>query len=252
MTVPFPALTPSQRLHLEVNGYVVVEGVPGAGEVEALRETTYEIERRHRETGELPGPSCHLSATREDFFRVDNLPHLAPCYFDYLTHPRLLGMVQEIVGGTVRLEQSDAHIRRPVPEAEQRYGFHRGINPGFTHTDRGLYHFSFVKTLTNLTDLGPDDGGTAVIAGSHKLNCGEDDMVGAAYDDPALVHQVAAPAGSTLVMCETLIHATGQNRGEKERAIVIGGYSHPKDMAMAGRLSPMQPTLGLVPCAASP
>ena len=27
----------------------------------------------------------------------------------------------------------------------------------------GLLHSSFVKTLTNLTDLGPEDGGTVVI-----------------------------------------------------------------------------------------
>lgn len=227
MTVPFPALTPSQRLHLEVNGYVLVEGALGAGEVEALRETTYEIERRHRETGELPGPSCHLSATREDFFRVDNLPHLAPCYFDYLTHPRLLGMVQEIVGGTVRLEQSDAHIRRPVPEAEQRYGFHRGINPGFTHTDRGLYHFSFVKTLTNLTDLGPDDGGTAVIAGTHKVPEDADGraIIEAALADPGLIHQVEAPAGSTLLFFESLMHSSGIIRSDRDRVLIIGGYT---------------------------
>ncbi len=227
MTVPFPALTPSQRLHLEVNGYVVVEGVLGAGEVEVLRETTYEIERRHRETGELPGPSCHLSATGEDFFRVDNLPHLAPCYFDYLTHPRLLGMVQEIVGGTVRLEQSDAHIRRPVPEAEQRYGFHRGINPGFTHTDRGLYHFSFVKTLTNLTDLGPDDGGTAVIAGTHKVPEDADGraIIEAALADPGLIHRVEAPAGSTLLFFESLMHSSGIIRSDRDRVLIIGGYT---------------------------
>ncbi len=227
MTVPFPALTASQRLHLEVNGYVVVEDVLSAGEVKTLLETTCEIERRCRETGEPPGPSCHLSATRDDFFRVDNLPHLAPCYFDYLTHPRLLGMVQEIVGGTVRLEQSDAHIRRPVPAEEQRYSFHRGINPGYGHTAQGLYHFSFVKTLTNLTDLGPDDGGTAVIAGTHKVPEEADGraIIEAALADPGLIHQVEAPAGSTLLFFESLMHSSGIIRSGRERVLIIGGYT---------------------------
>ena len=40
------------------------------------------------------------------------------------------------------------------------------MGKAFEHTDEGLFHYSFVKTLTNLTDLGPDDGGTVVIAGS--------------------------------------------------------------------------------------
>lgn len=92
-----------------------------------------------------------------------------------------------------------------------------------------------MKTLTNLTDLGPDDGGTTVVAGSHKLNCSEDEMVAAAKEKPELIHQVQAPAGSTMLMCETLIHATGHIRGDRERVIIIGGYSHPKHQAMAYR-----------------
>ena len=169
-----------------------------------------------------------------------------PAFCRYLTYPRLVALVEEVVGGKVRLDESAAIVNRRLPDfdpgARFRYQWHRGGQPDFdSYTYGGLYHCTFVKTLTNLRDLGPEDGGTAVIAGSHKLNCREDDMVGAAYEDPALVHQVAAPAGSTLVMCETLIHATGQNRGDGERAIIIGGYSHPKDMAMAG----WEPTPGV-------
>lgn len=225
--IPFPALTPAQRLHLEVNGYVLIENVLDTDEIGQLLETTYGIEKRYRDTGELPGPNCHLSATREDFFRVDNLPHLAPCYFDYLTKPRLLGMVQEIVGGTVRLEQSDAHIRRPVSGDEQRLGFHRGISPGFPHTSHGLYHFSFVKTLTNLTDLGPEDGGTTVIAGTHKVSeeVDRDAIVDAAMADPRLIHTVVAPAGSTLLFYESLMHSSGIIRSDCDRVLIIGGYT---------------------------
>jgi hypothetical protein len=135
--------------------------------------------------------------------------------------------VQEIVGGTVRLEQSDAHIRRPVPPAEQRLGFHRGINPGFEHISNGLYHFSFVKTLTNLTELGPDDGGTTVIAGTHKVpeEVGRDAIVEAAMADPRLIHHVEAPAGSTLLFFESLMHSSGIIRSDRDRALIIGGYT---------------------------
>ena len=164
---PFPALTPSQRLHLEIYGYVVLEKLLTEAEIAALLEVIYRIEADFQRTGQLPGASCYLSSSTREFFRIDNLPHLAPCFYEYLTHPRILGMAEEIVGGTVRLEQSDAHIRRPG--GEQKHGFHRGINPAYAHTGNGLYHFSFVKALTNLTDLGPDDGGTTVIPGTHKI-----------------------------------------------------------------------------------
>ncbi len=223
------ALTPAQRLHLDVYGYVIIENALTQSETAALLETTYRIEADYKRTGELPAPSCHLSSTEETFFRVDNLPHIDPVYLDYVTHPRLVGMAEEIVGGTVRLEQSDAHIRRPHDKetGPKRYGFHRGINPGFCYTRNGLYHFTFIKTLTNLTDLEPGDGGTTVIAGTHKVSdeVDRDAIVEAAMEDPSLIHKVVAPAGSTLLFFESLMHSSGIIESDKDRVLVIAGYT---------------------------
>ncbi len=222
---PFPALTPAQRLYLEIHGYVVVEKVLNPEQVARLCERLYEIERVYRQTGALPGPHCHFSATGEDFFRVDNLPHLGPCFLEYLTHPRLLGMVEEITGGSVRLEQSDAHIRRTTTPEKQRYGFHRGMDVATGYSKNGLFHGPFVKTLTNLTDLGPDDGGTVCIAGTHKIDIDPAALIDAAMADPSLIHHVEAPAGSTLLFFESLIHASGIIRSGRDRLLIIGGYT---------------------------
>lgn len=226
---PFPALTPAQRLHLEVNGYVIIKNLLTPSEVNTLKDTIYGIEDNFRRTGELPGPNCFYTSTAQHFFRIDNLPHLAPCFFDYVTHPHILGMAEEIIGGSIRLEQSDAHIHRPKPKEERRYGFHRGINPAYTHYDKGLYHFSFIKALTNLTDLGPDDGGTSVIVGTHKVpqEVDRDAIVNAALEDPSLIHQVEAPAGSTLLFYESLMHSSGIIKSDKDRLLILGGYTPP-------------------------
>ncbi|MEE2708756.1 MAG: phytanoyl-CoA dioxygenase family protein [Gemmatimonadota bacterium] len=228
-TASFPALTPSQRLYLDINGYVIIENTLSQEEVGRLRDTTYRIEADYHRTGKLPAPSCHLSSITESFFRVDNLPHIDPAYYDYVTHPRLVSMAEEIVGGTVRLEQSDVHIRRPNGhnDAPGKYGFHRGINPGFSYTRNGLYHFTFIKTLTNLTDLEPGDGGTTVIAGSHKITdeVSNDALIDAAMADPRMIHEVAAPAGSTLLFFESLMHASGIIESEKDRVLIIAGYT---------------------------
>jgi hypothetical protein len=219
----FPGLTPAQRLHLETRGYVVLENVLTQTECEALKQDIYAIEAAFRTTGDLPAgmdPNTFtfFTATSHDFFRVDNLPHLARSFYDYVTHPRLLATMEEICGTEVRLEQSDAAIRRPtVPKRRpgQRLGLHGGLR-GYTgkayqHTDKGLYHYTFVKTLTNLTDLGPEDGGTVVIPGSHKIDEGVDpaEIIGAAMENPeVLLDRVVAPAGSTLVFFESTIHAS--------------------------------------------
>ena len=98
------------------------------------------------------------------------------------------------------------------------------------YTEHGLHHFSFVKTLTNLTDLGPGDGGTSVIAGSHKLRVSSEDMIAAAEATPSLVHHIEAPAGSTLLFTETLFHATGPVLTDRERVVIISGY-HPRNQS---------------------
>ena len=225
-SIPFPALTPAQRLHIEIYGYVIIENVLTSSQVELLKDTIYGIEDDFRRTGELPGPNCFNTGTSQTFFRMDNLPHLAPCFFDYLTHPFIVGIADEIIGGPARLSQSDAHIRRPVENQEDQYGFHRGINPAYHHYDQGLYHFSFVKALTNLTDLGSDDGGTTVIAGTHKVptDVSQDAIVVAAMVDRSMIHQVEAPAGSTLLFYESLIHAAGIIRSNHDRLLILGGY----------------------------
>jgi hypothetical protein len=176
----FPALTPAERLHLETRGYVVIKNVLTVEECEALKKDLYMIEAAYRETGDLPAgmdPNTFtfFTGTSDEFFRVDNLPHLAKSFYDYVTHPRLLAIMEEICGAEVRLEQSDAAIRRPsnpggdTRQPGQGYGLHGGLK-GYTgkayqHEDKGLYHYTFVKTLTNLSDLGPGDGGTVVIPG---------------------------------------------------------------------------------------
>ena len=147
------------------------ENVLTKDECAALKADLYKIEDAYRKTGDLPqgmDPNHYswFTATEPEFFRVDNLPHLTQSFYDYVTHPRLLAIMEEITGVEVRVEQSDAAIRRPVPGDHLkpgeplRYGLHGGLRGymgrAFEHTDKGLYHYSFVKTLTNLSDLGPE------------------------------------------------------------------------------------------------
>jgi ectoine hydroxylase-related dioxygenase (phytanoyl-CoA dioxygenase family) len=229
---PFPALTSAQRYHFDVNGYVVVPGVLSAAECDALKETLQRTKReiRARPPGYVPGLA-------EATFRME-LPHHVfisdmraadPLFTAYASHPRLVAMAEEVMGAEARIVEMNAHInsRNPSyqPGEAPMFDFHNGMDvPYGTHAKNGLFHCNFVKTLTNLTELGPDDGGTVVVAGSHKIDLPVEEMVACAYADRSLIHQVIAPAGSTLLFAETLVHGTGQIRSERERVIIINGY----------------------------
>ena len=169
------SLTPAQRVQVEVDGYVVIPNVLTPVETATLRDALYEMERCWRETGELPesrDPNHYswLTSNSTDFWRVDNIPHLGECFLDYVTHPRLTAIVKEMVGVNIRLEQSDAHIRRQPSKLPLRPGFHAGphtsgVGPYGRHSASDWYRFAYVKTLTNLTDLhGPEDGGASLVS----------------------------------------------------------------------------------------
>jgi hypothetical protein len=224
----FPALDPADRLHLELHGYVVVEGALTEAETGRLREAIYGLEARVRAGEVMPKPAYVHSGSRL-FFRVDNVPHLDPAFLDHLMHPRLWGMAEEAIGGEARLEQSDVAILRPGPAGEQEgFGLHRGGHEGMAWTEEGLYHFPFVKTLTMLTDVGPDDGGTVVVPGSHRLTGqAAREVARLAEADSRLVRQVQAPAGSVLLFFESTVHGSGKIRSGRDRMFIVGGYTPP-------------------------
>ncbi len=229
---PFPALTSAQRYHFDVNGYVVVPEVLSRDEcaaiIESLQRTKREIRSRPAgTTGKVGAPRFIADQPHHVF--IGDMREADPLFVAYGSHPRLVGMAEEVMGAEARIVEMNAHINSRHPAYQvgdaPNFSLHNGIDvPYGSHAKHGLFHCSFVKTLTNLTDLGPEDGGTVVVAGSHKIDLPVEEMIECAMADPTLIKQVVAPAGSTLLFAETLIHGTGQIRSDRERVIIITGY----------------------------
>jgi ectoine hydroxylase-related dioxygenase (phytanoyl-CoA dioxygenase family) len=233
LAAPSLGLSAAQRLHLEINGYVVIERLLEPQLVERIRGRLYDFERRVRAGEALPA-HLYASETKRDYFRIDNLPHADPGFYAYATHPRITAIAREIIGFDVRLHQSDAHIRRSGSSTYRHY-FHRDNSQDLGSYVHGMFHYPWIKALTVLDDVGPDDGGTCVIAGSHKLSSelNHEDVISAAEADPRMIHQMVAPAGSTVIFFESLLHTSGINRSNKDRPLIIAGY-----VPVTGGISP--------------
>lgn len=226
-------LTPAQRLHLDVYGYVLLENALTPDEVARMKAALYRL----RDEPDLKRLGVYVNRNDPHLWHVGNLPEYDAALLEYAAHPRLLPLVEELVGGTVRLEETEAIINRRNPDADAEAlrrrkslptGFHTGTQHGWgTYTQSHRFHCLFVKTLAYLTEVGPDDGGTAVIPGSHKLDWPEREMIEAALADEKLIHQVVAPAGSVLLFAESLVHSTTEIRSDNERVILVSGYVPP-------------------------
>lgn len=222
------ALSRSERFHFDAHGYVLLRGVLTHDEVEAIKLALYRL----RSESDPAAKRVYTERAGGHFFKCGNLVGYDPALLAFAAHPKLTAYVEEVVGGKIRLEESEAIINRRDPTAELPVsgsvplGFHTGADVGWgTFEQDGRFHCLFVKTLAYLTDVGPDDGGTAVIPGSHRMGWSQEEMISAAYDDPSLIVQVEASAGDVLLFPETLIHSTTAIRSERERVIVVSGYT---------------------------
>jgi hypothetical protein len=224
-------LTPAQRFHLDVYGYVLLENVLTPEETERIKAALYRLKAE-------PDLDAHRVYTHKhgDYYQLfGHLVEYDAALLEYAVHPKLIPLVEDLVGGAVRLEESEAIINRRNPDADlaelrrQRsrpMGFHTGTRHGWgTYTENHRFHCVFVKTLAYLTDIGPDDGGTAVIPGSHKMQWPQAEMIEAARSDERLIHQITATAGSVLLFPESLIHSTTEILSDKERVINVCGYT---------------------------
>ena len=138
----FPAMTPGQRLYFEVNGYVVIENTLAAAECEELLDALEELRARF-EAEENPAEAVIDGALAETwkpphYFCWGHLLQAHPAFCRYLTHPRLVALVEEVVGGKVRLDESAAIVNRRLP----------GFDPGPGSATSGIAAASPASTAT--------------------------------------------------------------------------------------------------------
>ena len=227
------SLTAAQRLHFDIYGFVLLENVLTSDEVGRMTDALH----RMKADPHLKSKRVYTHKRGTHHVLLGNLVEYDPALLEYAAHSKLVPLVEEVVGGKVRLEETEAIINRRDADADleelykRRYnptGFHCGTQHGWgTYIEESKFHCIFVKTLAYLTDVGPDDGGTCVIPGSHRLTWSREEMIEAALSDDKLIYQAEASAGSVLLFGEALIHSTTAIRSDTERTILIAGYTPP-------------------------
>ena len=181
-------LTSSQRLHFDIYGFVILRQVLTSNEIKELYQSLQLAKSMIEKGSKLPPIYTHRIGKHH--ILMGNLVQYHRSLLEYAVHPKLIPLVEDIVGGEVRLEETEAIINRRDPESNlpkvnshryQPIAFHRGTKHGWgTYIEQDKFHCVFVKTLAYLTDVGRDDGGTTLIPGSHRLTWSEKDVVEAA------------------------------------------------------------------------
>jgi ectoine hydroxylase-related dioxygenase (phytanoyl-CoA dioxygenase family) len=208
-------------------GYCLVEGVLSADEVAALRRVTERVVASaaglEAEDAVFDLEDTHLPS--DPRVRRIKKPHqVDPLYAAIARHPRIVALLQRVIGPDVRLHHSKVNMKSP------RYGA-----PLEWHQDWAFIphsNMAMAIAAVMLDDVGADNGPVLFIPGSHHgpLRDHHHDGFFAGAIDPATIDLAAAvpmtgPAGSMTLHHPMLIHGSALNESSKERRMLFYEYA---------------------------
>lgn len=163
-----------------------------------------------------------------------------PAFENLIDHPSWIEKVKHFVGGEgtfdynhgpLFIDENFANIRG----AGEAIGLHSGGEIGLKRTQFRYYNGRFqcgqINILIALTDIGPGDGATMVVPGSHKANFSHPDfnkykMRGedAAVDGVEGAIELQMEAGDALLFVDCLSHGSARRVNAGERRIIVYRY----------------------------
>ena len=222
----------------DLRGYVVFEGALSAAEVGELNGALDEIPRL--QPGQWYGHVHGHSYGTKDGLNLQQIYEAGEPFERLIDHPSWFEHVKTFVGGEgtfdyhhgpLFIDECFAHFRGPG----EAIGLHSGGFPPI-HRNQFRYHggrfmCGQVNVLMALTDIGPGDGGTVVIPGSHKSNFEHPDMAnhrmkpeGATAAGIEGSVEVYLQAGDALVFVDGISHGSARRENEGERRAIIFRY----------------------------
>jgi ectoine hydroxylase-related dioxygenase (phytanoyl-CoA dioxygenase family) len=193
---------------LDQQGYVVLEGLLGPAQLDALREEVLPLA--------LAGPLGRNPFEGERTHRVYALLAKAETVAPMVEHPRVLDIVDQLLEPNYLLTACQVIHLLPGETAQAVH-----FDDGFYSIPRPRPSVS-ISTIWAVDDFTAENGATEVIPGSHRW----DDSGLPAKDDPRL-QPVVMRAGSAVIFHGTLWHRGGANRSDGARCAISPQYCQP-------------------------
>lgn len=217
----------------DLRGYLVLRSALRPDEVAALNACIDAIPTLHK--GQWHGSGHAHSFGGYDGLNLQQIYEAGSPFEALIDHPSWIEYMRHFVGGEgtfdynhgpLFIDENFVNIRGPG----EAIGLHSG---GHTHTKRtqfqvfnGRFHCGQVNMLLALTDIGPGDGATMIIPGSHKSNFPHPHSATAreSVDPLEEAVEVHLQAGDALVFVDALAHGSAKRVNSGARRIAVYRY----------------------------
>jgi phytanoyl-CoA hydroxylase len=236
-----------RKAFYEETGYLIVPELLEPAEVDELRlalgQVLAEAEGLQASNSKFALSAAAEGTGRRYVKRVFNPIARHEAFKKLVSHPRILDVVEELIGPDITLQQTKLNLKPPAEDA--RFEWHQDY-PFFPHTN-----FDLVAVMVFLDDTDETNGCLRVIPGSHKLGPLEHDFSpdGQAYGtevrdksvfgDESRWVSLVVPAGSIALHHSCTLHSSGANRSDRPRSSLIFEYRASDARQIAGATDPI-------------
>ena len=228
-------LNDKERYIFDLTGYLLIEDVLSPAELRELNALIdgYDVWEQHGNSRVQP-ESLGLKRS-ENKVSVDPLHKWGEPFRRLIDHPRVLPYLVELIGPQFRYDHGYAIFMKKGGEKLRLHGGATPYEPGmFYHCYNGRMYNGLIVVTYALTDVGPGDGGFAVVPGSHKSNFPCPETYREFEETGPWLQQVPHKAGSAIIFTEALTHGTWPWTADSERRALLYKFS-PGHMAWARR-----------------
>lgn len=240
-------LSPADHKALyDEQGYLVVEDVLTAREVDALRRACEELEELAQSiTDRTPAIRPRLLPSgRRVIDIVKGAVFQHPQFLAACAHAHVLDVVEHLIGPNIQHHHSKLNWKPPLPPDVAAQGWQIGWHQDyafFPHTN-----YDLVACAIYLDDATPENGCMLVIPGSHRygpLNHMKDGRFTGVCQEPAHCaddsqwRHVRVKAGGISLHHGLMLHSSGPNLSSMARRALITQYRAADNIQVAGRTS---------------
>ena len=239
----------------DVRGYHILRGALSQEQLSAINDFVDSHDIDSLQPGQWIGDIEVHTYGSKDGVNFQNILEGGPVFEQLIDHPAWFGHIEKYIKcreQDIRIDECFLNVRRSGGFIPIHSG---GGTPRLTKIFRwhnGDWAVSQINILMALTDVGPGDGATTIVPGSHKAyqDHPNRDWKGGVGGDAAVgMEEVHLNAGDALMFTDALAHGSTPRTNPGERRVLIYRYTphllasrfnHVPTPELLARLTPRQ------------
>ena len=221
----------------DLRGYLLLEGALSAQEVAELNATLDALPPL--EAGQWYGYVHAHQYGATDGLNLQQIYEAGPPFEALIDHPSWIDKVRHFVGGAgtfdyhhgdLFIDENFANFRAPGEAIGLHSGGHTGVKRTQFRFFNGQFHCGQIDILIALNDIGPGDGATMIVPGSHKAHFPHPQFErhrmqkDASVDDVEGAVEIYMQAGDALLFVDAVSHGSAKRVTPGRRRIAVYRY----------------------------